>query len=125
MRSLSGGDDDSADFVLACDRCNLHTGPNLTGIDPQPGEVVPLFRPRRQSWRDHFRVRGMEIVGLTPTGRATARWLSMNATRRVQLRAALAESSQASSLVKSKLTFRTTGVRNSARKTCPPAGTAG
>jgi hypothetical protein len=36
-----------------------------------------------------FELRGPLIVGLTPTGRATVRGLSMNAGQRLQLRAAL------------------------------------
>ncbi len=48
--------------------------------------VVALFSPRRDVWTDHFVVRGVEILGLTPAGRATVRLLNMNAPRRVELR---------------------------------------
>jgi 5-methylcytosine-specific restriction endonuclease McrA len=82
-----GGTDDPSNLALACDRCNLYKGPNLTGIDPETDAVVPLFHPRRDAWPDHFQVRGVEIVGLTSTGRATVRLLNMNATHRMQLRA--------------------------------------
>jgi len=84
-----GGEDIETNLALACDRCNLHKGPNLSGIDPATGEVVPLFHPRAQEWRQHFAPRGAEITGLTPTGRATVRVLNMNAPRRVELRAVL------------------------------------
>jgi hypothetical protein len=84
-----GGDDDPANLALACDRCNLHKGPNLAGIDPATGEVTILFRPRRDSWNDHFRRVDAEIVGRTPSGRATVQLLQMNSTRRLQLRAKL------------------------------------
>ena len=30
-----GGSDDVDNLALACHRCNLHKGPNLTGVDPQ------------------------------------------------------------------------------------------
>ena len=36
-----GGSDDADNLALACHRCNLQKGPNLTGIDPLTGEVVP------------------------------------------------------------------------------------
>ena len=36
-----GGDDDADNLALACPDCDLRKGPNLTGIDPQSGEVVP------------------------------------------------------------------------------------
>jgi hypothetical protein len=39
---------------------------------------VPLFNPRQQSWTDHFLWEGAEIVGQTPTGRATVAALVMN-----------------------------------------------
>jgi hypothetical protein len=31
---------------LASHRCNLHKGPNPTGIDSSTAEVAPLFHPR-------------------------------------------------------------------------------
>ncbi len=83
-------DDDNLDnlkrLALACDRCNLFKGPNLSSIDPNSGEIVNLFNPRTDSWNDHFAIRDAKIVGLTPTGRATARLLNMNDSRRVDLR---------------------------------------
>ena len=44
------------------------------------GGQVRLFDPRRQVWADHFRwsEAGDEIVGLTPTGRATVAVLQLN-----------------------------------------------
>lgn len=83
-------DDDNLDnlkrLALACDRCNLFKGPNLSSIDPNSGEFVNLFNPRTDSWSDHFAIRDAKIVGLTTTGRATARLLNMNDSRRVDLR---------------------------------------
>lgn len=84
-----GGGDDPWNLALACDRCNLHKGPNLTTVDETTGQVVPLFHPRRDTWSDHFRWDGVRAVGLTPTGRATIDLLRINAPRRVQLRASL------------------------------------
>ena len=81
-----GGDDDPDRLALACDRCNAYKGPNLTSIDPDTGEVVALFNPREHLWEEHFSLRGGEIEGLTPSGRATVRLLNMNAPRRIELR---------------------------------------
>ncbi len=86
-----GGTDSLENLALACDRCNLHKGPNLTAIDPASGAVVHLFNPRRDAWDDHFWFDAAVIEGLTPTGRATARLLEMNSPRRVALRASLQE----------------------------------
>ena len=82
-----GGADEPTNLALACDRCNLHKGTNLSGIDPEAGCPVPLFHPRTDSWFDHFRFNDARIEGVTGTGRATVRLLQMNALRRVQLRA--------------------------------------
>lgn len=84
-----GGSDDPSNLALACHRCNLYKGPNLTGIDPESGQVVPLFNPRHGAWEAHFALQGAHIVGLTPTGRATVRVLAMNALERVQFRTEL------------------------------------
>lgn len=84
-----GGTDDAENLALACHQCNLHKGSNLTGIDPDSGNVVELFHPRRDTWEQHFAFRGPLLIGLTPTGRATIRVLNINDDDRVRLRVAL------------------------------------
>jgi hypothetical protein len=84
-----GGPDEPNNLALACNRCNAHKGPNLTGIDPVSGELVPLFHPRRDVWLDHFEFQGPRIIGLTPLGRATVHVLAMNDERRLERRAEL------------------------------------
>ena len=84
-----GGNDDPANLALTCDRCNSHKGANLTGIDPETGEIIALFNPRKHDWEEHFFLSDFTIVGLTAVGRATVRVLNMNEERRVRLRAAL------------------------------------
>ncbi len=81
-----GGSDDLENLALACSHCNLHKGPNLSGIDPATGLLEALFQPRQQSWPDHFESRDAEILGLTPNGRTTIRVLAMNAPPRLDLR---------------------------------------
>ncbi len=83
------GDDDLTNLALACDRCNLHKGTNLTSIDPVTGEVTPLFHPRHDAWNEHFQWDGVEVLGITPKGRTTVRLLQMNDSRRLRLRATL------------------------------------
>jgi hypothetical protein len=69
-----------------CHFCNLHKGPNLTGIDPDSGQIVPLFNPRTHSWAEHFALQGAWIFGLTPIGQATIHVLAMNASHLIDLR---------------------------------------
>ena len=77
---------DPSGLAYACDRCNAFKGPNLSSIDPDTGEKVDVFNPRTNEWSDHFAVSGGTIFGLTPVGRATARLLNMNDSRRIELR---------------------------------------
>jgi 5-methylcytosine-specific restriction endonuclease McrA len=84
-----GGSDDAENLALACHRCNLQKGPNLAGIDPVSGELVPLFHPRRDEWNNHFRLLEVHIEGVTPTRRATVKVLAMNDARRLELRTEL------------------------------------
>jgi hypothetical protein len=83
------GSDDPGNLALACERCNLYKGTNLTGIDPQTGNIVHLFHPRKDVWVDHFLLEQFRIIGITPVGRATAALFRMNARGRVDLRSRL------------------------------------
>lgn len=84
-----GGTDSPTNLALSCHHGNAHKGPNLAGIDPESGQLVPLFNPRDAAWHEHFERRGALIFGRTPTGRATVRVLAMNTVERLELRAAL------------------------------------
>ncbi len=89
-----GGSDDEDNLALACDRCNLHKGTNLAGIDPKTGSVVRLFHPRQHLWPDHFCAVGPRIEGASSIGRASVQLLQMNVLRRVQLRQRLLASGE-------------------------------
>ncbi len=84
-----GGSNSIENLALACQRCNLFKGPNLSGIDPTTGNPTPLFNPRCDRWADHFKLRRVVIEGLTPIGRATVHLLAMNDSRRLELRLAI------------------------------------
>jgi hypothetical protein len=83
--------DDPQTLAWACSECNYHKGPNLVSIDPQDKQQADLFNPRRDNWPANFTIQRGTIVGLTPTGRATARLLNMNTSRLVRLRRDLIE----------------------------------
>jgi hypothetical protein len=84
-----GGKTRFENLAMSCGHCNLHKGPNLTGIDPTTEARIDLFDPRTQVWAEHFQLRGARINGITPCGRATARTLAMNDRERIRLRARL------------------------------------
>ncbi len=68
-----GGSNDESNLWLACPLCNRHKGDKTAAVDPETGEIVPLFNPRTQVWSEHFRWSddALRIIGLTPSGRAT------------------------------------------------------
>ncbi|MEO8428546.1 MAG: HNH endonuclease signature motif containing protein [Verrucomicrobiota bacterium] len=81
-----GGKDTAENLALACHHCNLCKGPNLSGLDPQTGEMTRLFHPRLDDWAAHFTRRGGEVIGLSVVGRTTVSLLKMNEDGRLQLR---------------------------------------
>jgi hypothetical protein len=74
----AGGPSSTDNLALACVSCSLRKGARRFAVDPQSQEQAPLFNPRAEPWEKHFMWRGAEIVGLTPTGRATVSALAMN-----------------------------------------------
>jgi hypothetical protein len=86
-----GGNDDVSNLALACLRCNLHKGTDITSIDPDSGVVTEVFNPRTMNWTDHFETDGVVIRGTSPVGRVTVRLLQMNVAPRIQLRRTLTE----------------------------------
>jgi hypothetical protein len=67
------GTDDEDNLWMTCSICNGHKSDKINEIDPVTGERVPLFNPRTQNWFEHLKWSddGLQVIGLTPTGRAT------------------------------------------------------
>jgi hypothetical protein len=81
-----GGRTVAGNLALACALCNRFKGSDIASIDPQTGELTPLFHPRIDIWEDHYEFRDGEIFGLTVWGRATVFLLRMNRPARVRER---------------------------------------
>lgn len=75
-----GGATSADNMCLACAACNGAKLDRVNGVDPLTGLTVPLFNPRTQVWREHFRwsIDATKIEGLTPCGRATIEVLKLN-----------------------------------------------
>jgi hypothetical protein len=86
-----GGKTQENNLALSCPRCNLYKGTNIAAADPETGDPVFLFHPRRHHWAEHFRVDGAIIEPLTPEGRATVLVLHLNDEERVQQRESLSQ----------------------------------
>jgi len=85
-------DDSLENLALACPDCNRYKGPNLTTLDPVTRQLVLLFHPREDRWRDHFHYSGGLLVGDTTVGEATIRLLQINSDQRVGYRNELLDS---------------------------------
>ncbi len=73
-----GGQTVADNLALACVSCSLRKGARQTALDPNTKREVPLFNPRNDVWSEHFQWRGVRLVGLTATGRATIKALALN-----------------------------------------------
>ena len=75
-------------LALACQGCNNYKATKVEGIDPLTDTKAPLFHPRRELWTDHFRWSDdrTNVIGLTPTGRATVVELRLNRESLINLR---------------------------------------
>lgn len=85
---IPDGGDNLDNLCLSCATCNLSKARATTALDPVTSKEVSLFNPRVELWADHFEwiQNGTEILGLTPTGRATVLRLRMNRIRVVDAR---------------------------------------
>ncbi|MBN4003993.1 HNH endonuclease signature motif containing protein [Nostoc sp. LPT] len=84
---VAGGKTTADNLALACVSCSLHKSVRQTVEDPMTGKIVRIFNPRQQVWKEHFRWSGVQVVGLTATGRGTIDTLRMNRTIILSIRA--------------------------------------
>jgi hypothetical protein len=86
-----GGPTALDNLALSCIHCNRFKGPNIAGVDPDSGEIVRLFHPRRDRWAEHFVWDGPRLEARTPVGRTTVTLLRLNEPGILSLRKALLE----------------------------------
>ena len=79
-----------SNLAWTCFICNRAKGSDIASIEPQTGEVVRLFSPRRDNWSAHFSIDndGL-IIALTDVARVTVSLLRMNRSEQVELRRTL------------------------------------
>ncbi|MCA9999226.1 MAG: HNH endonuclease [Anaerolineales bacterium] len=88
---VKGGSTILSNLAFACPGCNSFKHMKTTGHDPVSREVVPLYNPRQDKWREHFAWSDdvLQMIGLTAIGRATIVTLHLNRPGLVNLRQAL------------------------------------
>lgn len=76
----SGGKTVGENLAFSCLGCNSHKATKTKALDPISEITVALFNPRTQNWNEHFiwDKDFTELIGLTPTGRATIEALKLN-----------------------------------------------
>lgn len=84
---VAGGATTADNLALACVSCSLRKGARQMVENPETGEMVLIYNPRQQVWKEHFRWDGVQVVGLTATGRATIAALNMNRAIMLAIRA--------------------------------------
>jgi hypothetical protein len=84
----TGGETAFANLCLSCPMCNRFKSDSSSATDPLTNTEVPLFHPQSQRWNDHFAWSedATEVIGLSPTGRATIATLRMNRPALVRVR---------------------------------------
>ena len=84
----TGGRTTISNLCLSCPTCNRHKTNRTKARDPVTRRTVRLFRPNYDRWPDHFTWSdgGFELIGLTPTGRATIETLQINRPMMMLLR---------------------------------------
>lgn len=89
--SSKGGLSKEDNLAFACGGCNSHKSDRTEALDPLSESIVALFNPRQDNWNDHFDWSEdfTEIIGKTPTGRATIDALKLNRRGLKNLRLAL------------------------------------
>jgi hypothetical protein len=75
---IAGGQTEIGNSALACVSCSLRKAARQSATDPETGQEVSLYNPRRHHWNEHFQWHSVLLEGLTPIGRATVNALDMN-----------------------------------------------
>lgn len=75
-------------LAFSCGGCNAHKKDKTEALDPLTRQLMPLFNPRTDIWSDHFQWSDddLQIIGITPTGRATVQLLKVNREGNINLR---------------------------------------
>ncbi len=78
-------------LAWSCFYCNTYKGPNIASWYALRDEVVRLYHPRKDTWRDHFQWHGVVLEGRTPIGSVTIEVLRINHIDAIAVRRELSE----------------------------------
>jgi len=83
-----GDHTNSDNLALSCSLCNQAKGSDIASIDPNTGETVRLYNPRKDTWTNHFslQVDSGLIQTQTPIGLVTVKLLRINRPESIRVR---------------------------------------
>ena len=75
-----GGTDEIENLCFSCYGCNSHKYNKTESFDTATNNKIPLYNPRKDIWKENFAwsESTLQIIGITPIGRATINALKIN-----------------------------------------------
>lgn len=83
-----GGSSTENNLALSCFICNNNKGPDI-GTILQENDFIRFYHPRRDKWKDHFKLERGLILPKTDIGKGTIKILGFNEEERIEEREAL------------------------------------
>ena len=79
---------DITNIAYSCGGCNAFKNDKTEGLDPLSMLFAPLYNPITQQWEQHFEWNedDLQVLGISPTGRATVNILKINRENNINLR---------------------------------------
>ncbi len=83
-----GGSNKPDNLAFTCRGCNSRKSDRTEALDSFTQQLVPLFHPRKDLWTEHsaWDETYLQVIGLSPCGRATVNALQLNRQGLVNLR---------------------------------------
>lgn len=78
-----GGQTEEVNLCYSCYSCNRYKGSDLASLHPNSKKITRLFHPRTDRWKEHFRLEGVTIVGITDVAIVTIQLLRLNKLERL------------------------------------------
>jgi hypothetical protein len=88
---FEGGTNELSNLAFSCSGCNCYKRTKTFAIDPLTQNIIALFNPRIDIWKNHFRWNDVFslVIPITPQGYATVEFLQLNRIGLINLRKAL------------------------------------
>lgn len=86
-----GGQTDLNNLAFACAICNQEKGSDLGTYLKNNEHLIRFYNPKKDSWSDHFFIRGHKILSKTAIGEATIKIFKFNTEHRLLERKVLSD----------------------------------